>query len=336
MTALAPAPLHLIEQAAPTACPTVFAMLADLGEAVVLLGNQHLSDAAATAGLVGPNVTAIAAPAGQPLLALPRLRRLLRERGHLPGRSNLHVWTASTLAALRLLDRQSTLFLHLLTPPRDAHRHQIRRLAGHRVQCVLHDPTLAPLCPALGFDQGRVHLAEQPTIEAARRRIDTDRHAIRKRWGVPEALPVIALLSDPPTEAHAGLGVHTIDLLWEAVGADMRLMIHPEQAHRPRAQDLLDRYGNPDRFLQEPWIATPWRVLAGCDAVLCLADAAPLALRYAVAVGLPIVAPDLPTHRAALADADHAIFAPNALPKKLADRLHHEALGLPSHHPVNA
>ncbi|MEO1236516.1 MAG: hypothetical protein AAFX76_06985, partial [Planctomycetota bacterium] len=124
------------------------------------------------------------------------------------------------------------------------------------------------------------------------------------------------------------LAMMGVSHLCESTGREARLLVHPDQAQRPRKQAVLDRYGHPDRYIQDGAIARPWEVLPGCDAVVFSRAPAPLSARYALASGLPIVAPDLPDHREALGDHDRVFYAHSELAKHMADRLQHPALGM--------
>ncbi|MEL7088225.1 MAG: hypothetical protein AAGL98_07245, partial [Planctomycetota bacterium] len=131
------------------------------------------------------------------------------------------------------------------------------------------------------------------------------------------------------TAARVDPAATVIDLVGHAADRKLYLLVHPLQAGRNRTQTLLDTYRQPDRIIQDAKVATPWRVLAGCDAVLLGEQPAPASARFAVAAGLPIVAPDLPHHREALADGARVYFAATAEPKRLAHPLQHDALALP-------
>lgn len=156
------------------------------------------------------------------------------------------------------------------------------------------------------------------------------RAALRRGWGITDDTPVVALLSDPPAAADAWIAAMTVGLVRAASGGNMRLLLHPQQHRRARAQDHLDRGPDADLFIQDARLARPETVLAGCDAALFLDDPAPRAARHAVAAALPVAAPDTPAHRAALAATRARVgFAPGGIPKKLADRLLHHALALP-------
>ncbi len=160
------------------------------------------------------------------------------------------------------------------------------------------------------------------------------RTALRQGWGVRDNTPIVALLGDPVATADAWTAAMAVGLVRSASGQPLRLLVHPNQHHRARTQDHLDRGPDADLFIQDARLAAPPTVLAGCDAALFVGTATHRSLTrpvaQALAAGLPIVAPDTPTHRAALASApDQASFAPRGEIKKLADRLMHRALGLP-------
>jgi len=164
-----------------------------------------------------------------------------------------------------------------------------------------------------------------------------DRERLRRGWGIDNDTPVVALLSDPAPVADAWTAALVVSLVRTASGRRVRLLVHPLQHRRARAQDHLDRGPDADLFVQDARLAHPESVLAGCDALLFVNPRAgtaarpdSAAARHAVAAGLPVAAPDTPAHRAALADSTAPVgFAPRGQPKKLADRLLHTALRLP-------
>lgn len=160
---------------------------------------------------------------------------------------------------------------------------------------------------------------------------DDPRDRLRRAWGIHDDTPVVALLGDPPAAADAWTAALVLSLVRTASGRRVRLLVHPLQHRRARAQDHLDRGPDADLFLQDARLAHPESVLAGCDALLFVNPrGGGGAARHAVAAGLPVAAPDTPAHRAALAGAAAPVgFAPGGQPKKLADRLLHVALGLP-------
>ena len=176
----------------------------------------------------------------------------------------------------------------------------------------------------------------------------TDRNRLRWGWGIHDDTPVVALLSDPPTAADAWTAALIVGLVRSASGVPMRLLVHPQQQRRTRTQDHLDRGPDADLLIQDARLDHPETVLPGCDAALFVnpyvnpsvnppagpgptrSHSVSRAAQRAVAAGLPVAAPDTPAHRAALAGATATVgFAPHGQPKKLADRLLHQALQLP-------
>lgn len=320
-------PLHLIEQACPQAHPTTLALIAARREPTWLLGSTPLKRAATAAGLTPERFVSV--PTGSARWGYFALRQALK---HVHPSRELHAWSIGTLAALLRLGRTSTLVLHLTTPPSADDLRRLRRMDRSTLRFRVGGDTLRAFLIAQGFTAERLELEPPLTLDQAREQLRGERPALRRGWGVTESTPVVALLSDPPTAAHAGPAMMCINLIASSAGRGMRLLVHPEQTGRDRIQTLLDGYGEAERFIQDAGLAAPWSVLRGCDAVLLGAAAAPLSVRYAAAAGLPIVAPDTPAHRDALIDADPAQvhFALNAEPKRLGDRLQHRALDLPT------
>lgn len=322
-----PAPLHLIEQASPQAFPAALVLIARTGEPALLLGSTPLRQDAAITDLV--HATCVSVPAGSARWGVWSLRRELRSVE--PGRE-IHAWSLGCLAALKRLGRTSSTVLHLLTPPTPADLRRLRRLDRPTLRYHVAGTPLRDHLIAQGFTAQRIELQDLPTFDEARAALQHDRAGLRAGWGITDDTPVVALLSDPPAAADARPMMTAINLLAMAADRPLRLLVHPQQFGRARTQTLLDRYGQPDRFIQDAGTAAPWSVLRGCDAVMLAEQPAPLSVRYAVAAGLPIVAPDLPIHREALADApaEQVHFALTAEPKRMADRLQHRVLKLPT------
>lgn len=319
-------PLHLIDQVSPQAYPAALALIARRREPTLLLGGTPLSRAAEAAGLT-EQVKHVRVAAGSARWGVFALRQALRDVE--PGRE-LHVWSLNCLAALRTLRRTSATVMHLLALPGPDQLKLMLRLDRPTLRWRVLGASLRDQLVARGISAERVELETLPTPEEAHAKLQLDRVSLRARWGIDEEMPVVAVLSDPPTAGDAGPMMIALNLIGLAADRPLRLLVHPEQSGRERSQTLLDRYGKPDRFIQDAGVATPWSVVRGCDAVMLTESPAPLSVRYALAAGLPIVAPDLPHHREALADApeERVRFALTAEPKRMADRLQHRALGL--------
>lgn len=320
-------PLHLIDQAGRSSHPTTLALIAARNEPAWLLGNDSLRQAAVRAGLTAE--ARLSVPTGSAAWGYFALRRALAQVD--PSRE-MHAWSLGVLAALLRMGRSSSLVMHLMTPLSATELRQLRRLDRSTLHLVVAGESLRDRLIAWGFTAERIDVQPPLPLSEAAAKLMGQRGAIRQAWGVGESVPVVALLSDPPTAADAGPAMMGLHLAASAADDKLRLLVHPSQFGRPRAQTLLDKFGHAERFLQDGRLAWPWEVLRGCDAALLGAAPAPLSVRYALAAGLPIVAPDLACHREAMADAamGQVHFALDAQPKRLADRLQHRALGLPT------
>jgi len=318
-----PASLHLIDQVSPQATPATLILIARLQQPVLLLGGTPLQRVAEAAGL--GHATRVGVPTGHAMWGLPALAKALREQSQ---PRDLHVWSISCLAALRWVGGPAQHTLHLVIPPNAADLRRLRRLDHPALRIVVHGQTLRDDLIAAGFAASRLRAQALPGLDATRAQLTGDRDALRTGWKLPGDGLVVALLSDPPAEADTNGATMAINLAAEAAGRDMRLLVHPHQTQRPRIQVVLDDYGHGNRMIQDAALATPWRVLCGCDAAMLGETPAPLSARYAAAAGLPIVAPDTPMHREALAGAKRVHWAVSAEPKRLADRLQHRALKL--------
>ncbi|MEM9883332.1 MAG: hypothetical protein AAF800_10480 [Planctomycetota bacterium] len=312
----------MIDTAGPWASPVTLAEIAGRDEPTLLIGGRDLAVAASTAGLT--RAVRLPATGGDARWAVADLRRFFRSAG--PIRS-LHAWSPTAAAALRWagLPRGLRRTLHLTATPDARRLRLIRRLArGWDIQTA--SPRAARRLRGVG-----VEAAIRDAMPAAGVRPADDGHtqeareALRRRWGVDDDTPVVAALADPPAAADTMRAAMAVNLVAEAAGRELRLLVHPLQHSRARTQDLLDRYGHPDRLIQDAGLAAPWSVLPGLDAVMLGEDPAALSVRYALAAGVPVVAPDTSDHRRAAGDAGVS-YALTAEPKRLADRLLHQAI----------
>lgn len=327
-------PLHLIDQASPQSDPVTLAYLAQRQEPVLLMGGSPLRRRAEAAGLRPEYCEFLPAPAGHAGWGAVSLRRWFAQQAQPAA---LHVWSLSVLSALRWIGRGSAVTLHLTTLPDPAGLKKLRRLITPELKIQTLGHALRQRLIDHGVHADRIIAAPLWPTATAQAWLSKQRDGIRDVWNIPGDAPVVALLGDPPAAADVGPALNTLDLVGHATGKKLYLLIHPLQAGRDRGQTLLDTYRQPDRLIQDAGLATPWRVLAGCDAVLLGKRPAPASARFAVAAGLPIVAPDLASHREALADAERACFATSTEPKRLAHQLQQHALGLPGiHHPAMA
>jgi glycosyltransferase involved in cell wall biosynthesis len=105
---------------------------------------------------------------------------------------------------------------------------------------------------------------------------------------------------------------------------DLRVLVHPQQHHRRRAQHLNDMLGLSDRVIQDPRIASPWSILAGCDAALAIGPSGGgPSLAWAMAAGLPIVGEARRPITDRAPDGETAMLVEPGKPRLMADRLRH-------------
>lgn len=325
--------LHLIDAASPQATATTLALLAEslgrLGrgeQAVLLLGGDALTAAASAAGLPAANTVACSVPFGFAPLAWPAVRC----RPPMGDTFDLvHCWSLSSLAlaTLRWPGRARIITLTQTPSPR-----AVRWLSA-MVASARRAPTVVLACSATirrellagGMAPPAVHLL-RPGIDMSRT-ASTDRQALRDSWGASDPRTrVVALLSDPPQDADtlaagmaAGLASESYD------GADdpaILLLVHPEQRHRRRMENLIRRAGRMRRLVQEPLLATPWSVLPACDLALTLGPSAGgLSLLWAMAANVPIVAEATYAVSEVVEDHHSALLTRPDQPKALACRI---------------
>ena len=294
-----PLALHLLDAASAAACPTTLQLLRDVirtrasDHSALLLGGAHIEDAAGAVGLKNHRVLGV--PRGSVMLGLPALRRHLR---HLDDTDTLVCWSVATLRAACLLRPRVTKKLVLIAPPTpDACRRLpklLRAAGGTPIDIIAARPAWRDAVVAAGFRATRTVVARPAATNTVG---DIERDALRRRWRIDDtSIPVIALLADPPVTGNARLAGMVAALVHEVLKArrlpaELRLLVHPTQPGRPQAQQLFGHFDVEYMVVQEAELATPWRVLPGCEAALAVGPQnAGLALQHAAHAGVPIIA----------------------------------------------
>lgn len=295
--------LHLIDAASPSASPVTLALVAEMvrtGERgehrVVLLGGTALERAAITAGLGRRDYQRISVPGGRALLGLPGAWRQLRR---MPQPDVVHAWSLETLALASLLWPR-TQRVHVLTLPPTRHEAQwLPRLmngnSGERTHVLSLRRCWAADLVNAGLPADCITVL--PPTAGTNVQMLAEPDAVRSSWQLGDGpTKVVALLSDPPAAADAQVATMAVALTQEAMSAGgwngrIVLLMHPQQRHRPRSQRMLHDQKMDVLLLQEPRLATPWQVLAGCDAAACFGQGAGgLSLSWARTAGCPVVA----------------------------------------------
>jgi hypothetical protein len=328
--------LHLIDADSTQACPAVFstirAALACTGQPddrLLLLGGRPLRDAASDAGIDATHQ--IAVPFGKAVLGLPALRRWARSQ---TAFDLIHCWSPGALHAASIVFGQAPIQLSLAHTPNRSQTKRLARITRSKKQGRVRILTdTEALARRLKTDNVNCETAPLPrTHDAVQPMSASKRRSLRNHWGVRgDHGRVVALLSDDPRMVDA-IDAALVAVMGCAtlIGRDdgpltIHLLMHPMQHNRRRAEELLACQPVKIRMVQDARVAEPWAVLGGCDTALAPGpDAGGLSLRWAVELGLPVIAPctadDL--------DDGHANLrrSPSAMHKDLAHLLH-DALG---------
>jgi hypothetical protein len=318
-------PRHLVEEAAGQTSLALLHYLAQRGEAVWLFGTARLGRAAAEVGLTAERFVPVSG--GRAGWWQPAAVRALRDLG---PRNQPRVWSIRLASLVRRFAGAGPIHLHQLAHPSATEtRALLATIADADTLYETPDAGLVETLRRAGCSPDRIR-QNAPAVNDSQQRPTPDREATRRRWSLPTPeTPVVMLLSDPPTAADAGAAAMVINLAAESTGHEWRLLVHPEQRGRRRAQRVLDELGVGSRLIQDEQMQWPPRLLPGVDAVLLGTAPAPLTAGLALAAHRPVVAPDRPCHRSILPTSPLVHLAPTDQPKKLADRLQHDALGLP-------
>ena len=337
--------LHLIDAAGPQATGTTLALLKDSqpppgsgGARVVLLGGSKLRLAAHGSGIRNP--AALGVPFGHALGGIAAVKRMLKDWGRF---DLIHTWSIGTLVLATLLQPRCPRVLTLTIPP-------TKRQAGWLgVLTTIPGASRSVLLPisntirravlSAGSPKACVHVL-RPSIDLGR--IPRDRgQALRAAWGIhDDHTKVVALLGDPLGAADAMDAMMAVGLAAESYGSArpdrLRLLLHPDQHRRTRAQHALQIVGRSRRLSQEPGLAHPWTVLPGCD--VALVPAAPctgavsnngpdlqsgggLSLLWAMAANVPIVGEATYGTSEIVEDRHSALLARPRAPRFLAHRI---------------
>lgn len=298
-----PRVLHAIDQNSPQATGPTLALMAtalngqsEVQQHVLLVGTDRLRTLAERCGLKSAgHLTMIR---GRPWTSALAVRRWWKQQG---GFDLIHCWSLGVWILLGFITPQTPRILTLTCLPTARELRLLRiwcrdrrfGLRG-RVGCLLtHVPCLQSLL-ALGLEAESVQsfppAVDGVLLEPARASL------LRQRWGLahPQA-KVVAVVGDPPWQADVMLAALAVGLAEEArdrQALPLYLLVHPHQKHRRRALRALAAFGKRDRLIEEPELETPWRVLSGCDLAMAPEpNACGLTLLWAMAAGLPLIAP---------------------------------------------
>lgn len=327
--------LHLVDQASPQATPTSLALLGDalgrlgdLEQSVLLLGGTTLRAAAESAGIRDAMVLGV--PGGRAPLGYFALQRRLRELGKF---DLIHCWTLGAFAAAALLARDTPRVLSVTMIPAARPIRWLRVLCGMpgTAAVLAVSNTVRRELLTAGVAEKLVHVL-RPSIDLSRVR-HGQRDELRRQWSAHEDDRIVALLSDPPALGDANKAVFALSLAAESyergerkpdTPSRFKLLIHPDSRFARRAVNGMHGIGRPDRLIFEPRLDRPWDVLPGCDAAIALGpEGGNLALLWAMAGNVPIVAEATYASSEVVEDRHSALLAKPDVPRLLAQRLRH-------------
>ena len=325
--------LHLIDADSTQACPAVMATVrqflakGDAGDRLLLLGGQPLEAMAKHVGI--ENTHRITPRFGHTRLAVRTIKRWLNTQ---PRFDQVHCWSLDALLAAGFLFTNTPMqmsCIHTLDP---ANLKRLRKFIkspwSHPVRVVTHRRAWYDQLINGGI-KAHVESAWLPS-NAAPPPPSPSRAELRKGWGASETNHrVVALLSDHPSQTNA-LDAAAITCL---AGASLtnpdgqrlaiKLLIHPAQRNRQRAQYFLADQSDYHRVVQDVRTAEPWDILSGCDAALALGpDAEELSLQWAINAGIPVIFADAEKIDPSHSNQPHLHVAPSSEHKDAAHLLH--------------
>ncbi len=261
----------------------------------------------------------------------------------------IHCWSVGAFILSSLSWPTVPRVLTLTTPPSPAATRWLRVLtqeSGDRCVLLPISATLRHAVLSAGVNGERVHVL-RPGLSLGLVEPRT-RLALREQWGVTnERTKIVMLLSDPPQAGDTVAAIMAVGLAEESFRdreqpLEFRVVVHPDQRHRRRAQALCRHLGRLTRVIQEPAAACPWTVLPGCDYALALGDSSPgangnsagvgasgggdgggggLSLLWAMAANVPIVGEATYAISEIVEDHHSALLAKPGQSKSLAHRI---------------
>lgn len=227
--------IHVLSAAAPTTCPMLMVQVAAHAELMIAVGTRAFAMQLAKYG--AKRVILLPAANGQAMMNLLGLRRILKRFRP----EQICCYDEQTECVLRWMVKNERV-LHVDS-------NSVDRLSD--VQGLQH-------------------------IDLIHEAISRDE--LRQSWdrdGIPEDAKVIAVLSDHPHRPvlrKASLALQMVCSLVEldrtSPPAPYCLLVHPDVGDFWPAYAMFHKAGVGWRIVQDARLAEPWRVLAGCDAVL--------------------------------------------------------------------
>ncbi len=330
--------LHLIDGQSTQACPAVMSVLrawlarGDEADRLLLLGGRPLEVMARGAGI--EKVHRIAPRFGRTRLTTRPIKRWLQTQ---PGFDHVHAWSLDAMLGTGFVFHDTPMKLSSLHTLNPAELKQLRKFCKSPwpspVQVVTHSQAWCDQLSACGINAEiePTLLPAPPEPPAAPPLSDSTRvqgHALESNHRT------VALLSDHPSQAdamHAAAiaclaGASLLDDTGQPLG--IRLVVHPEQVNRQRAQYFLADQSDTHRVVQDVRAAELWKLLQDCDAALAIGpNAGGLSLHTALNAGIdvitdnPVVADDTPS------PPPHLHIARSSAHKDVAHMLHQALMG---------
>lgn len=332
------ATLHLLEE--------VTSRLRSARHDVLILGHRHHRDLAERCGV--RTIGELSSPQFFPRSGRRALRTLLQVRAAAGIHYDLiHTWTAraTLLAAVTAPEtrRLATLFVgpvsnfetRLLTAALEKHPAPIL----NPVPAVQHE------YHSLGLPRRLLSLlppgVNPDAVEFA------SRESVRQRWEIDDDEFAIGLLSEPLNWADARQAAAMLSRLAHT-GRRVRLIMHHRAARRGEGDRWLRQLGLDHLVVVDDELAEPWRAVNGLDAAITIGDEADeldlsesgspfavltgggrrlrplpsvLPLLWAMAAGLPIVAPNCTSIAAIAREGEQGLFVPPGDVNAVCDRL---------------
>lgn len=291
--------LHLLDQASPEANPGTLRVLQAACDAqpehdhqVVLMGGTPLASYAEAAGLKQGRV--IGVPSGRAANGAVTLAPLLEQ---LQPIDMIHAWSPACAAMVCARYARIPAMLTVCRALDESDRQQLDR--ARMLNSSLH---LLVTHHAAALELAQVHwpadgitLAPLPVQPLSSRPDRPGRDALQSRWGGGSLQTKVGLLLcdclPGPDASDAVLAVAVAEHILHSDGVSLKVLVHPDQTGRLRADRAAAELGHVHRLVSEPATLAPWLLTTGCDFALAVGqDGNVHSIVHAMAAGLPVIA----------------------------------------------
>ncbi|TVQ50912.1 MAG: glycosyltransferase [Phycisphaerales bacterium] len=330
--------LHLLEE--------VTSRLRSAQHDVLILGHRAHRELAERCGV--RTIGELSSPTFFPKSGRRALRTLLQVRAAAGIRYDLiHTWTARATLLASVTAPETKRLATLFVGPVSNFETRLLTAALERHPAPILNPVPAVQHEYHSLGLPRRHLSILPPGVNPEAVEFASRETVRQRWEIEDDEFAIGLLSEPLTWADARQAAETLTRLAHT-GRRVRLIMHHRAARRGEGDRWLRQLGQSHLAVIDDELAEPWRAVNGLDAAITIGDEADemdlaesgspfavltgggrrirplpsvLPLLWAMAAGVPIVAPKSTSIAAIAREGEQGLFVPPGDINAVCDRL---------------